>query len=125
MTDFITAKGIGAPTGTSTANFATSHIALGQSEVEQIQLVFPPGCSGLVGARITYGGNPVYPIGPSSWFVFDDYVQVVNPTNQETGGTWAIDVYNTDFYAHTLQAYFYWNYVNLGSSPATVSLVSL
>jgi len=125
VTDFVSAFAPGAPVGTTPSTFATAHIKLGQSAVEQIIIVFPPGCSGLVGVRIGYGGNPVYPIGNNSWFVLDGETITINPTNQETGGTWNIDLYNLDNYSHTIQVYMYWNYVNAAAASTASTLISM
>lgn len=125
MTDFVSAFAPGAPVGTTQTSFATAHIKLGQSDVEQIIIVFPPGCAGLVGVRIGYGGNPVYPIGSNGWFVLDGETITINPTNQQTGGTWNIDLYNLDFYVHNIQVYMYWNYVDQVAASSPSALISL
>lgn len=125
MTDVITGASIQINPGIQQANFTTAHINIGWSNVTGIMLVFPPGCSGLVGARISYARNPVYPIGNTGWFILDDYVLQIPITTQQQGGQWGVDVYNTDTYAHTIQAYFSWNYVNLAQSGAASPLISL
>lgn len=125
MVDVVTPMQISVPAGTTAASPLITSIKLGWSDVVDILIVFPPGCSGLVGARVEYGGNPVYPASSAGWYVLDDYVIDIPVTNQEQGGTWDIAAYNTDYYAHGLYVYFSWNYLANQQSPNPVSLVSL
>lgn len=96
-----------------------------ETEVTRILVVFPPGCNGNVGARIESGGSPVYPLLAGAFFIFDDYTLEIDPTNQVTTGQWRLAAYNHDFYVHTLQVYFFYNYLNLGMTGHDSVLVSL
>lgn len=125
MTDAVAAFPNTVPANTPVTGLLSVKCALGWSNVSKILISFPPGCSGLVGARLSYAGNPVYPIGPSSFFVLDDYVVEVDPTNQQQGGQWTFDAYNLDIYQHTPTAYFYFDYLPIGSAPGQSGLVSL
>lgn len=98
---------------------------LGDSNVTQIILTFPAGCAGNVNVRVESGGAQLYPLKPGTWFNFDDYVLVIPVSNQVTTGQWHVAGYNTDFYAHTVTAYFYYDYLAHGASSPASSLVSL
>lgn len=97
---------------------------LGDSNVTQIDIVFPPGCSGLVGSRIEFSGNVVYPTGEMQWFVLDDERLQIPVSSQGNSGQWRLSGYNADIYDHTVIAYFYFNYVDYANT-ASSTLVSL
>jgi hypothetical protein len=98
---------------------------LGWSNVEDIIVSVPPGCAGNVGFQIWAGGTTLYPIEPGQYFVFDDYPYVQKALQSYNAGQWAISAYNLDFYQHTLQAYFRFNYVTLSPSLSSGQPVSV
>lgn len=98
---------------------------LGWSDVEQIILNFPPGCASLVGVRVEYSLNPVYPVQSGTYFTLDDYTLVIPVTNQQQGGQWRITGYNHDVFAHTVTAYFFWNHLTAAQLASQSPLISL
>lgn len=124
MSDQIQGFAMTIPKDGSPDNVFFVDCALGLSDVTQIDIVFPPGCSGLVGARIEFAGNVVYPTGSEQWFVLDDDRIQIPVSSQGNSGQWRLAGYNTDVYQHNIYAYFYFNYVEYGNSPSS-GLVSL
>lgn len=125
MTDAIQSFTLGIPAGSgSTLEWGIS-CNLGWSNVTQIILVFPPGPSGLVGARIGYAGAHVYPSIAGQYFVADDYKLVIPVSNQRQGGQWSLNGYNTDVFLHNVEAWFYFDYITGEQSPDTNGVVSL
>src|SRR5579872_2384197 len=110
MTDAIHNVALTIFPGTTPTLVDFQDVPLGDSEVSQIIIVFPPGCSGLVGAAVQYSLNPVYPSNAGGYFVFDDYTIAIPVTNQETGGQWRVVGYNQDINNHVIQFYFYYDY---------------
>lgn len=125
MTDVITAQPLTLPPNGGPNTLWYEQVNLGWSNVSQILITFPPGCANLVGARIEFAINPVYPIGGNSWFTFDDYTLAIDVTGQGNSGQWRFTGYNSDVYPHNLTAYFFWDYVDLASEGSSSSLVSL
>ena len=125
VTDAIAAFPLAIPAGTTKASPVNLQCALGWSRVSQLLVTFPPGCSGFVGVRFLYSDNPVYPIGPSSFFVMDDFTLSIPITNQKQGGQWSMSGYNTDIYPHTVTGYFYFDYINAAQPASSSGLISL
>lgn len=98
---------------------------LGWSNVTQIILVFPPGPSGLVGARIGYAGGYVYPAQQGQYFVADDYKLVIPVTNQQQAGQWTLNGYNIDAFVHDIEAWFFYDYIIGAATVPSQGLVSL
>lgn len=98
---------------------------LGWSNVTQIILVFPPGCAGLVGVRLGYAGGYVYPAQQGQYFVADDYNLAIPVTNQQQAGQWTLNGYNRDTYQHTVDGWFFYDYIIGTESSPSSGLVSL
>lgn len=125
MTDVISGFSLTLPPGNGAITVTTIQCPLGWSSVEKIRLVFPPGCSALVGVAINYAANVVYPVGPTPWFILDEDVAEVDVSNQQEAGQWSLSGYNQDFYQHVVTGYFYWDYLTLAQQQSASSLVSL
>lgn len=125
MTDTVKAFSVDLTGNVALNTIVYTSMSLGDAEVTEIKLVFPAGCAGLVGARLEYTDSPVYPAAVDEWYKFDDYVITVNPTRQGNSGAWRLAAYNNDYYDHTLDVYFSYNWVNAAPGSATSSLVSL
>lgn len=83
-------------------------------EVTAIEMVIPPGPSGLMGFALTMGGVWVMPVTSGTYVVTDDE-RIVWPVEQlPTSGSWQVTGYNTDVYPHTV--YMRW-LVDLLSAP--------
>lgn len=125
MTDAVQAFTLALSPGGNPSNPVVAQCQLGWSRVGQILINFPPGCSGLVGVQVRYAGNPVYPIGPQSYFVLDSYAIPIAVTNQRPGGQWSIAGYNQDVFSHTVTAYFFFDYLASQSGLDQSGLISL
>lgn len=125
MTDAVLAFTLTIPAGNgSTLEWGIS-CPLGWSNVNQITLVFPPGCAGLVGARVGYAGGYVYPATNGQYFIADDYDLVIPVTNQQQAGQWTINGYNKDTYPHNIEGWFFFDYIIGAESSPSSGLVSL
>jgi hypothetical protein len=125
MTDAVQAFSLGIPAGNGSTLEYFIDCHLGWSEVTQIIIQFPAGPSGNVGVRVEYATNPVYPVGNNQWFVADNYVLTIPVTNQQQGGQWRFTGYNTDQFPHTIDIWFYYNYVTASTSSISSGLVAL
>lgn len=125
MTDRIQAFSLTVPANGNVNTIFFVDCELGDSNVTKIVLVFPPGCSSLVGIRVEHGGSQVYPYVKGTFFIFDAYNLEIEPSEQGTSGQWHVAGYNTDIYPHTITAYFFYDLVNLGSSSPVSTPVSL
>ena len=125
MTDQITNSILGLPPGNGSKALFFNAVNLGDSEVEYITLVFPPGCAGLVGVRIEFAVNPVYPLPTGSYFIFDDLTYTIQVSGQGNSGQWRVVGYNQDTYFHTIQTYWGWNYLKRANPQSAATLISL
>jgi hypothetical protein len=125
MTDAIQAFTLPLPANGSPSAIFFTPCPLGDSLVSQIILNFPPGCSGLVNVRIESGGAQIYPLKAGTFFNFDDYTLVIPVSNAIDSGSWHIAGYNTDFYPHTVTAYFFYDYLKGDGSSSSNVLASL
>lgn len=116
MTDAIQGFNLTIPGGGSINTIFFTDCELGWSNVTKILLNFPPGCSGLVGVRVESGGAQLYPLKAGTFFVLDDFVLEIPVTNQIQSGQWHVAGYNTDFYQHTITAYFFYDYIRTDGS---------
>jgi hypothetical protein len=123
MTDAIQAFPLTIPGGGSVNSIFFTDCELGWSEVTQILLTFPPGCSNLVGIRVESGGAQLYPLKAGTFFTFDDFTLAIPVTNQIESGQWHVAGYNTDYYQHTVTAYFFYNYL-YGDSASSGAILS-
>jgi hypothetical protein len=124
MPDVVTSQPLTMLAGNGSSQIWYEDTYLGDSDVSQAVIVFPAGCAGLVGARLEFSGNPVYPAGDNPWFVFDDYVLVIPISGQGNSGQWRVVGYNNDYNDHTLQFYIYWDYLPIASQSGTSSLIA-
>lgn len=119
------AKVFGVNIAANTTNLLQLNHNLGLSVVEKIFITWPPGCSGLVQAIVTYSGTPVYPNQTGQAFLFDDYTLEIDVSNQGNSGAWGVQVNNTDTIPHSLHVMYMFNYwVNSAdvSTPQAVSV---
>lgn len=74
--------------------------------IERIDIVIPPGPSGLVGFYIAQSGNQIIPFKPGAFIVADDKYFSWPVEDYPTGAKWTCVGYNTDVYPHTIQFHF-------------------
>lgn len=87
---------------TAIATPQTTALDFDMGVVQRIEILIPPGPSGLVGFRLVHSGRPVIPYDTSKWIVADDEVIKWDTENYPVGSAWALQAYNLDAYDHTL-----------------------
>lgn len=93
---------ISIPAGTAIAAPQTTALAFNRGIVDRMEMLVPPGPSGLVGFRILHSGDVVIPYDRSKWVIADNDTLKWDLEDYPTGSAWAITAYNTDVYDHTL-----------------------
>lgn len=88
--------------GTAIATPQTTVLNFNQGVVQQLEIIVPPGPSGLVGFRIRHSGQTIIPQSGVGWIISNDE-QIKWPLeNYPVGNKWSIQAYNTDVFQHTL-----------------------
>ena len=117
MAQRIEAPTITVPSGTAIVTPQVTALSLRDAIVERIEIVVPPGPSGLVGFAIFHSGQQVIPFTAGQWVVADNQRFDWNIERFPTGDKWQVQAYNTDVYNHTL--YFFFHLQELGQQTAT------
>lgn len=115
MSDFSVAFNFTIPPGAGQTVVTEFDTLLGNCDVTEILITFPPGCAGLVGVAVFAGGSPAYPNQAGQFFTFDDYTYLQEVSNQLNSGQWSLMGYNLDINPHTIQVVYKCN--NLVISP--------
>ncbi len=89
-------------------------------KVDTLEIVIPPGPSGLMGFAITMSTVAVLPIVAGTYVVTDDEHISWPLSDLPTSGDWQVSGYNTDTYDHTI--YLRW-LVDLAPAPTTTSIL--
>lgn len=118
MADRIEPFTVTVPAETTIANFQRTDLAFRDGRVDRIQIIVPPGPSGLVGFRLAHSGQSIIPYTDERWFVVDDLRLDWDADNYPTGGAWELWAYNTDIYSHDLHVWFHVTELVV-SEPAT------
>lgn len=84
--------------------------------VSTLEIVVPPGPSGLMGFVITMGGIRVIPSAIQSFIITDDERITWPLTDQPTSGAWQLSGYNTDVWPHSV--YLRWLVDLVDTAPA-------
>jgi hypothetical protein len=90
------------PALTAVATPQNTPLTFNPGIVQRLEIIVPPGFSGLVGFRILHSGTVVIPYLASSWIITDNEKIDWPLENYPTGSAWSITGYNTDVYDHTL-----------------------
>jgi len=90
------------PAGTAIGAPQTTALSMVDGHVERIEIIIPPGPSGLVGFRVIHSQQVVIPFSGTAWVIADDEKISWPIQNYPTGNKWSIRAYNTDIYSHTL-----------------------
>lgn len=105
------------PAGTTQAAPAVNSMAFDVRIVKGVQILFPPGCSGYVGAALQSAGQPIVPFNNGAWIVADGETIEWENTNAVHFTTLALRAYNTGGFNHTLYVRLF---LNLPPLPAPV-----
>lgn len=95
------------PKGTAKASFLVTPLSFQDGRVERIEILVPPGPSGLMGFRIAHSNQTVIPVSGSTWNIADGVKFDWPLTNFPTGDAWEMWSYNTDVYDHTVYLWFH------------------
>ena len=98
---------VSTPPATSIAAFQRTSLPFQDGRVDRVEIVIPPGPSGLVGFRVAHSGQSVLPYTGDRWFVVDDERLDWPIERFPTGGAWELWTYNLDVYAHAIQVWFH------------------
>lgn len=110
------------PRGTLEASFQRTALPFQDGRVERIEILVPPGPSGLVGFKVAHSNQSVIPISSSTWNIADGVKFDWQLTNFPTGDAWELWTYNTDVYDHTLYLWFHVHDFEADSVPMAVPL---
>lgn len=95
------------PPFTLIGSFQRTDLTFQDGRVDRVEILIPPGPSGLVGFRLAHSGQSVIPYTGERWFVADNVHLDWPLENFPTGGAWELWAYNVDIYAHTLRVWFH------------------
>ena len=101
MADRIEVKQVTVPAGTTIGAPQTTALAWRDGVVRRLEVLIPPGPSGLSGFRILHSGQVIIPFAADTWIIADDEVLNWDLDNFPTGAKWSLRAYNTDIYEHT------------------------
>lgn len=122
MADRINAKQVTVPAGTAQANAVTTAFTIPAGTVERLEVLVPPGPSGLVGFQVLFAGVQVIPDDPGVFIVSDNERIPWDLHNFPTDGRWSVRAYNTDVYDHTLYFRLLVNELGIPSVPVLPTL---
>jgi hypothetical protein len=100
-----------APAGNGSTTSAYYPLAIGLAEVVNCIITWPAGCAGLVGVVLMAANSPAFPRQQNTYLAFDDYVYEFGVTNQIQTGDWGLQIYNADYFNHTIQVVLEYDYV--------------
>lgn len=89
------------PAGTTQAAPAFTAIPMDIGGVERIEIVIPPGPSGLAGFGIMHGGASVFPREENRWVISDNEKIGWDIVDAPTAGDWTIRGFNVDVFDHS------------------------
>jgi hypothetical protein len=103
MADRIELFEVEVPASTVLATPQTTDLTFQDGAVTEIEVVIPPGPSGLLGFQIHYSGQRIIPFRANTWFKTDNEVIKWPLNGYPTTGRWQFVAYNTDIYSHIVQ----------------------
>lgn len=98
---------------------------LGLCTVDKIDVVFPPGCAGLVGVAIKVGGQQFFPPSGDPFITLDDNVWNIPTSNLINSGQFDVLAFNADQFPHTIQVIYYADYVQYSPSTSVSTAVAI
>lgn len=102
MADRIETPVVTVSAGTAIATPQTTVLTLRDAVLERIEVVIPPGPSGLMGFVFLHSGQQVIPFQTGQWIIADNDKLSWDVENFPTGSKWSVRAYNTDVYAHSI-----------------------
>lgn len=106
---------VSVPAGTAKASPQVVNLVMPSRIVRSIRWRVPPGPMGLLGWRLTSGGEAVIPANAGEYLVADNESDTLAPEGTIQTGAWQLMGYNTGLYAHTV-------YLTFGLDPVGVAV---
>lgn len=102
MADRVYAYDVTVPAGTLEAAPQITALPIALGIVTDIEVLVPPGPSGLVGWRVQHSQETVIPYNSAEWIVTDGEVIKWPLRHFPVGNAWRMAAYNLDIYPHTM-----------------------
>lgn len=106
------------PAGTSQLAPLSVPLPIGESIVRRLDLIVPPGPSGLVGFYLAHSGTQMIPRVSSQFFVVDDKLLTFDMDGYPTGDKWTLVGYNLDIYDHIVRTIWHVDEVTKVTTPS-------
>lgn len=97
------------PANTPITALFTAPMVFNAANVENIQVIVPPGPAGSVGWQIQYGGGTFIPLSTGQFIVAEAFTFDFPQNKAPNGGNWTFAAYNNDYVPHLIQVGFYAN----------------
>lgn len=109
------------PSGTPEASPVDTDLEFTDGRIERIEIMVPPGPSGLVGFAVIHSSQQIIPYQAGTFIIADNEVLRWDLQRYPEGSPWTIRAYNLDEYDHTLHVRLYINDVPDESPVAQVT----
>lgn len=106
------------PAGTLSTAPQTTALTLRDAVLLRIEVVIPPGPSGLMGFAFLHSGQQIIPFNTAQWIIADDDKLQWDVDNYPTGNKWAVKAYNTDVYSHSIYLRLHFQEIRSVPQPA-------
>jgi len=113
---------VSTPAGTAIASYLVTPLRFQSGRVDRVEILVPPGPSGLVGFKLAHSGQSVIPIKSSVWNIADNAKFDWPLTSFPEGDAWALWTYNLDVYPHSI---FMWFHVFESEGPIVTQPVPI
>jgi hypothetical protein len=93
------------PAQTPVASPASTTLVVTAGQITEVEILFPPGCKGLVGVRVKDFEHVIFPTNPDEWVISDDDTVDWNEDYLLAGAPWTLTLegYNDDdTFSHTI-----------------------
>lgn len=94
------------PAGTPASAPVAFPLVMPSREVEEVEIVVPPGPRGEVGFQLGQGSTQMLPTNPGAYIVADDEVIHWPLEDQIDSGSWSMIAYNTGQFNHSIEVRF-------------------
>lgn len=95
------------PSAYTTTGITVQSLNFPEGIVRRVEIVYPDGCAGLVGARLTYGGGTLAPRTTGAFVRRNDDTATWDLNKVPTGSQWKLEGVNSDAFDHSLTVLLY------------------
>jgi len=102
------ARSITVPAQTAKSSPLRTVMSVGPGWVDEIKVLFPFGCAGLVGVRVLRFEFTIFPLDPDQWIIGDNVLIAGRPEFRMMSEPWEliVEAYNEDdSYSHTVEVH--------------------